>query len=63
MLTSGSLIATLILTFVAGVLATRWIMFGTFALDRSIIAAMVVVPLVQALVLTGWRRWTTRRRA
>lgn len=61
-MTSLALIATLLFTFVIGVLGTRWLMFGVFALDRALVGTMIVVPLVQACILIGWRRWSTRRR-
>jgi hypothetical protein len=56
-------ILTLLLSFVVGVLATRWLALHAFALDFPVVAAMIVVPLVQAAVLLTWRGWFARRRS
>lgn len=57
------MILTLLLSFVVGVLATRWLALHAFALDFPVVAAMIVVPLVQAAVLLTWRGWFARRRS
>jgi hypothetical protein len=52
---------TLLLSYVAGVLAVRWLTFHAFALDAPIIAAMAAAPLVQTAAWIGWRRLFHRR--
>ncbi len=51
----------LLASYGIGVLASRWLVFGTFALDRPTVAGMIAVPLVQAALLAGWRQWRRRR--
>ena len=63
MTASWSLALTLLLTYAGGVLAVRWLVFRAFALDGPTVAAMLAVPVVQAAVLIGWRRWAGRRRS
>ena len=63
MISFRALCVVLLVTYVAGVLACRWLVYGAFAIDRPTIAAMLIVPVVQALVLVGWRRLSTRRSA
>lgn len=54
-------VVILFLAYGLGVLACRWLIFGDFALDRPTIAAMISVPLVQAAVMAGWRRFAGGR--
>jgi hypothetical protein len=53
---------TLVLTYVVGVLASRWLVFRAFALDAPAITAMIAVPLAQIAALALWRRRPGRRR-
>lgn len=57
-----SLVVTLLLTYGLGVLASRWLVLRAFALDGPTVFAIVAVPVVQAGVLAGWRRWSAGRR-
>ena len=52
----------LLLTYALGVLASRWLVFRAFALDGPTITALLAVPVVQAAVLTAWRRWSSGQR-
>jgi hypothetical protein len=61
MLSARSLVVTLFLTYIAGILATRWLILGVFALDQRTVAAMVAVPLVQGALWLGWRGLFGRR--
>ncbi|GMV22179.1 MAG: hypothetical protein AB7L71_02720 [Vicinamibacterales bacterium] len=45
----------LVAAWIAGVLATRWVMLGAFALDGPTLALMAAVPLTQAVVFLAWR--------
>lgn len=57
-----TLLLTLLASYGAGVLAVRWFNLHALALDGAAIVSIVAVPIVQAVVLIGWRRISAARR-
>jgi hypothetical protein len=52
---------TLLLSYAAGVLAVRWLIFHSLALDAPVVAGIIAAPVVQTAGWLGWRRLFQRR--
>jgi hypothetical protein len=53
----------LVVTYAVGVLACRWLVLGAFAVDTSVVVAIVAVPVVQGVAIAAWRRLRSGRRS
>lgn len=61
MTSARGVFTVLVVAWIAGVLATRWILLHAFALDGPTMALMVAVPLMQSAVFLAWRAVARRR--
>lgn len=52
--------AALSISWVVAVLCIRLWLFGAFVLDGPTVAALIAVPMAQAVVLVGVRAWRRR---